>query len=97
MPADLSNFFIDWDPDKNEWLKKNRDLSFEAVLLSIKEGGLIEIIDNPSKNFPAQKVIIILVNNYVCYVPFVINKQSKIIFLKTVIPSRKLNKKYKKK
>ena len=40
MPADLSNFFIDWDPDKNEWLKKNRDLSFEAVLLSIKEGGL---------------------------------------------------------
>ena len=94
MLSDFGKFFFDWNPDKNDWLKKNRDLSFEDVLLSIKEGNLLDVIDNPSKNFPNQKVLIVLIRGYVCYVPFVIDKENKVLFLKTIIPSRKLNKAY---
>lgn len=84
---------FDWDKNKNEQLKKERDISFEEVLIAIVSGGLIDIIDNPNqKNYPNQKVYIVNIEGYVYIVPFV--EDSTKYFFKTVFPSRKMTKKY---
>lgn len=84
--------YLDWNLKKNEWLKKNRKIGFEEVALALVEAGILDIIDNPSNDFPDQKVFVIKVNKYIYYVPFVEDEEK--IFLKTIIPSRKAMKKY---
>jgi len=84
--------YFDWDKDKNTKLKKERNISFEEIAIAIKEEGILDIVDNPSGNFPNQKVYVIKINQIVYYVPFVEDAEK--ILLKTIIPSRKLRKKY---
>lgn len=83
--------------EKNEILKKDRDISFEDVILSIENGNLLDDIEHPNKEkYPNQNIFIILVKikDYVYLVPYVEDEDS--IFLKTIIPSRQMNKKYNK-
>ncbi|MDO8497977.1 MAG: toxin [bacterium] len=84
--------YIDWSKDKNKKLKKERGIGFEQIVISIYKEKVIDIINNPSSNFPTQKVYVVELNNYVYYVPFVEDEEK--IFLKTIIPSRKIRKKY---
>ncbi|MEI6533367.1 MAG: toxin [Candidatus Roizmanbacteria bacterium] len=85
--------YYDWDKEKNKKLKIERSISFEEVIIALEVDGLIDEINNPSKNFPDQKVFVIQIFNYLYYVPFV-KKSDETIFLKTIIPSRKILKKY---
>ena len=85
-------FQFSWDNEKNEWLKKHRDISFEKIVLYIEAGRLIMVEENSSKNFPNQKVFIIEIDNYAYIVPFA--KDGNTFFLKTVFPSRKATQKY---
>jgi len=81
--------------EKNEWLKEERGIGFEDVLLSIENGDLLDDLEHPNRDkYPNQYVFIILVRikNYVYVVPYVENEDE--IFLKTIIPSRKMKKKY---
>jgi len=81
--------------EKNELLKKERNVSFEDVILSIENGDLIDDIEHPNKEkYPNQNIFIILVKikEYVYLVPYV--EDEEMIFLKTIIPSRQMNKKY---
>jgi hypothetical protein len=85
--------FFDWSLQKNEKLKAERGISFEDVIFSIQHGGLLDILEHPQKNkFPDQKIFIVNVNDYAFLVPFV--EDEDIIFLKTIIPSRKMTKEY---
>jgi len=84
--------FYDWDKEKNEKLKIERNVSFEEVILAINNNNLLETIKNPSSNFPDQMAFVVRINNYIYYIPFV--KNDKGYFLKTIIPSRKALKKY---
>lgn len=64
--------YLDWTEEKNDWLKKNRNISFEEIELLISQGETIEIIDNPNTGkYPNQKIFIININDYVWYVPFI--------------------------
>ena len=83
---------IYWDPDKNRKLKTERDISFEEVLVCIENQQVLAIIENPNKKYKNQLVFVVEFRDYVYYVPFV--KVEGGIFLKTIIPSRKLTKKY---
>lgn len=83
---------IHWDPVKNQKLQIERNISFEEILVCIKNRQVLAIIQNPSKRYKVQKVFVVELNNYIYYVPFV--KDGNDIFLKTIIPSRKLTKKY---
>ena len=83
---------IYWDPAKNQKLKAERDVSFEEILVCIKNQQVLAIIQNPSKKFKNQRVFVVELNDYVYYVPFV--KTGDGLFLKTIIPSRKLTKEY---
>jgi uncharacterized DUF497 family protein len=82
-----------WNDDKNEELKQSRGVSFEDVLFHIANDDLLDVLEHPNKEkYPNQKIFVININGYVYYVPFVEDADK--IFLKTIIPSRKLNKKY---
>jgi hypothetical protein len=67
------------------------------VILSIENGYLLDDIEHPNKEkYQNQNIFIILVQikNYVYLVPYV--EEEDYIFLKTIIPSRQMNKKYNK-
>lgn len=85
--------YFDWNEEKNELLKLERDVSFEEVLIAIEAGGLLDILKNRKESkHPNQKIFVVNINNYAYLVPFVEDKEK--IFLKTIIPSRKATKKY---
>ncbi len=84
---------IDWNDDKNGWLLRVRGISFEDILYHLSHDGLLEIIQHPNQEqYPDQSVMIVDVEGYACLVPFV--EDDNVIFLKTIIPSRKMTKKY---
>lgn len=37
-----------WDSDKSAWLKKNRGISFEDILLDIRNGKLLDMVETPN-------------------------------------------------
>ena len=84
---------ISWDNGKNAKLKRERGIGFGDALFQINSGEVLDIIDNPKKRkYPNQRVFILEINEYVYYVPFV--EDENVVFLKTIIPSRKLKKEY---
>ena len=89
----IINMKYDWNSDKNEWLKKNRNISFEQIVFHLSQGDIRMIADHPDqKKYPGQRIYFVVVENYVYLVPHIIEKDY--IFLKTIIPSRKATKDY---
>jgi uncharacterized DUF497 family protein len=89
------NMKYEWDPKKNEWLKKERKISFEQVIFHLSQGDVWKIADHPDqKKYPEQKIYFVIIEDYIYLVPYIIQKNY--IFLKTIIPSRKATKIYKK-
>jgi uncharacterized DUF497 family protein len=84
----------EWDPAKNEWLKKERQISFEQIIIHLSRGDVWKITDHPDQsNYPEQKLYFIIIDSYIYIVPYVVENQY--IILKTIIPSRKATKMYK--
>jgi uncharacterized DUF497 family protein len=82
-----------WNEEKNEQLKQSRGVSFEDVVLALKSGGLLDVlVHSNSRRYPKQKVLVVVVMEYVYLVPHV--EEPDHIFLKTVIPSRKATRDY---
>ena len=85
--------YFDWDPDKNDWLKKERGITFEEIVFHLTHGGLLDAIQHPNqKQYPRQRIFIVNVEGYAYVVPFVETDSS--VFMKTIIPSRKMTKRY---
>jgi hypothetical protein len=79
---------IHWNIDKAKWLREHSDrnrVGFEECAVVIEAGQQLDMIDNPSANFPNQKAFVIEIEEYVYLVPFVATDEE--IFLKTVYPS----------
>ena len=71
-----------------------RKLSFEMVLEKLERQDILAKRSHPdTKRYPHQFIFVVELDGYICYVPFVENDEE--IFLKTIIPSRKLNKEFK--
>lgn len=85
---------FDWNDEKNIELQKTRNIGFEEVVFHLGNNDLIDVIEHPNqKKYSNLKIFVVSINDYIHYVPFVENEKQ--YFLKTIIPSRKLNKKYK--
>jgi len=85
--------YFDWSTDKNERLREQRDITFEEIVFHILHDGLLDILEHPNKEqYPGQRIFVVDVEGYVYLVPFVETEES--VFLKTIIPSRKMTKKY---
>jgi uncharacterized DUF497 family protein len=85
--------YFDWDEAKNDILKKERNISFEIIVIQIVVGKLLDVLEHPNqKKYKNQKLFVVEYEGYVYLVPFVEDEEK--IFLKTIIPSRKATKKY---
>ena len=85
----------EWDPKKNEWLKRNRCISFEQIIFHLSQGNVWRIADHPDqRKYSGQKLYFVVVEDYVYIVPY--KQEKEYVFLKTVIPSRKATREYKK-
>lgn len=82
--------YLNWNPKKNELLKRERGIAFEEIAYLIESEQIIGIEENPRR--PNQKMYILEIENYAILVPFVENDKE--IFLKTAFPSRKYTKRY---
>ena len=83
----------EWDPQKNEWLKAERNISFEKILFHLARGDVWKLADHPDQeNYPGQRIYFVIVENYIYLVPHVVEKD--FVFLKTIIPSRKATRAY---
>lgn len=82
-----------WNTDKNEALRAERGLTFEAVVVAVESGGLLDVLSHPNPTkYPRQQILVVEVDGYVHLVPFVEEKEH--FFLKTIIPSRKATRDY---
>jgi uncharacterized DUF497 family protein len=82
-----------WDDEKNAQLKKERNVSFEQVLVAIESDNLVDILEHPDKEkHPNQVLLLVSINDYVYAVPTVIGEGD--FFLKTIYPSRKYTDRY---
>jgi len=84
----------EFSAEKNQLLIKERSVCFEDVITALEDGKLLDTIDHHNaRRYPNQEIYIVGINGYVYLVPFV-RKDKQTVFLKTIIPSRKLTKKY---
>jgi uncharacterized DUF497 family protein len=89
------NVVYDWDNEKNDFLRKERHISFEEIVLCISEGSIVDIIEHSNKEkYPRQKVYLVKRDHYIYAVPFIKVEDNGVIFLKTIFPSRKYTRKY---
>lgn len=82
--------YLNWNPDKNKQLQKERDISFEEIALLIEAGRILGIEEN--SGYANQKIYVLEMDDYAIVVPYVETDHE--IFLKTAFPSRKFTKKY---
>jgi uncharacterized DUF497 family protein len=84
---------FDWDPEKNEWLKKERNISFEELAMLLSAGTLWKTTEHPNQDkYPNQRVFLLPVDGYIYFVPYVIDGDT--IFLKTAFPHRNATRDY---
>ncbi len=83
-----------WKKKKNDYLKKNRGISFEEIVDLLLNGKYIDILFNP--NYEKQEIFILEIDNYIWSVPFE-EIDVGTLKLKTAFKSRKMNRKYRSK
>lgn len=85
--------YFSWNEEKNEQLKRERNVSFEEIVFHIERGDLLDIVEHLNqKRYQGQRLFIVNIDNYGYLVPFIESEEE--VFLKTIIPSRKATKKY---
>ena len=82
-----------WNEEKNTKLKLERKLSFEDIESALLENCLRDIVEHPNQaEYSHQKIMMVEIVDYIHMVPFVEDEET--IFLITIIPSRKMTKRY---
>ena len=87
----------DFSIEKDAILRQTRDLGFREIIEAIESGKLIDNKNHPNKKkYPKQKMLVVKIGAYIYAVPYVIDRERKLFFLKTFYPSRRLSKEYEK-
>jgi hypothetical protein len=87
-------FRIDYSEEKNLLLKETRGLGFEDVIVAIEEKRILDDLKHSKKKYSHQRMLAIKIELYAYAVPYVIDLKRKVIFFKTLYPSRVLTQKY---
>jgi hypothetical protein len=84
---------ITWDPDKNQQLQRERDVSFDDVLLALMTDQVLADIPHPRpERYPGQRLLVVRIDDEAYVVPYVTSEEG--FFLKTIFPSRKARREY---
>jgi uncharacterized DUF497 family protein len=78
---------VRWDLSKSEKLKRERGVSFEEII----HAPLVGALEHPKRHH--QRILLFEYRDYIWVVPYV--ERSDAIFLKTIFPSRKYTKLWK--
>ena len=85
--------YINWNTEKSLKLKESRGICFEDIVFFIEKGDILDDYLHPNqKKYPQQRIMVIGIDNYAYIVPYVEDEEE--IFLKTIIPSRKVTEIY---
>jgi uncharacterized DUF497 family protein len=85
----------EWNPEKNDALKRDRGISFEQIVFHLSQGDVWKTADHPNQEqYPGQKLYFMNVEGYIHVVPHVV--EDEYVFLKTIIPSRKATRDFEK-
>jgi uncharacterized DUF497 family protein len=83
-----------WSPEKNAQLLAERQLCFEAVVVAIEAGDLLDVQEHPNQqHYPGQRILVVRLHGYIHLVPMIETEEH--LFLKTIIPGRRANRFYK--
>lgn len=86
---------FDWDPEKNEKIKRERGIAFEEIALLLGAGVIWAVTKHwNTEKYPNQRIFLIPIDGRIIAIPFVQDKDR--YFLKTAFPSKKMTKLYKK-
>ncbi len=78
----------DFNNEKNKILYKERGVTFQHVIDSISENGvLLDFMHPNNEKYPKQRIFVVDIFGYTYCIPYVVNGD--IIFMKTIFPSRK--------
>lgn len=94
MFVKYKGYRIEFSEAKNLLLKETRGTGFEDVILAIEEKEILGDMKHRNKKYIHQRILVIKREEYAYAVPYVIDVRRKVIFLKTVYPSRVLTDKY---
>lgn len=84
-----------WNPEKNEKLKRERDITFEEIIYYLQSDALVDDIEHPDQvKYKNQRVLVLKIKDYIHTVPYIEDTEHNVIFLKTIFKNRKLNKIY---
>ena len=82
-----------FDSQRNAWLKTEHGISFEQIIFLIESSKPIQVLEHPNaERYPNQLLYEVDVDGYVHVVPVV--REGRILFLKTIYPSRKATRRY---
>ena len=78
----------DFNEEKNKQLFNERGVTFQHVIDSISEKGVLLDFSHPNiDKYPKQRIFVVELFEYTYCVPYVENNN--VIFMKTIFPSRK--------
>lgn len=80
-----------WDKKKNERLSKGRRVTFEEVVERIVANDVLDILEYKTRKH--QRIFVVNLKGRVHAAPFILDESENII-LKTIYPSRKLQRRY---
>ena len=79
---------FDFDNEKNEVLYRKRGVTFQMVIASIADKGILLDFDHPNQQkYPKQKILVVEIGGYTYCVPYIVKGST--WFLKTIYPSRR--------
>ena len=82
-----------WSSEKNEQLMAERGICFEAIVVAIEAGELLDVLEHPNQTrYPGQRILVVRLDGYVHLVPSAESDDH--LFLKTIIPSRRAQRDY---
>ncbi len=82
-----------WDDAKNEWLRRERGISFDDVKYRLTPRDVLDDIQHPDQErYPGQRLYIIRINNLAWVVPY--RRTADHVFLYTAYPSEKFTRMY---
>ena len=85
---------FDWRTEKNKRLIEKRRISIESIVSAIEQGGLLDVLEHPNHDhYPGQLIYVVEYDEFLHLVP-VVTQADGTRFLKTIIPSRKATKAY---
>ena len=85
---------FDWNEEKNQRLVAQRGISFERIVSAIEQGDLVDVLEHPNQErYAGQMIYVVDIERYLYLVPFVTGRDGR-RFLKTIIPSRKATRDY---